>query len=169
MYKAGDYIHYGSAGLCRVEEVTKLQMSEEDEERLYYRLIPLNGQRSVVYTPVDNQKVPMRRALDKGEAEELIRDMPAIELLAVPVGKHAENAYKEALASIDCRVWVALMKTLVQRRENRAAQGRKATSTEERYYREVHERLIAELGNAVGIRPGEVDEFISKQLEEASC
>ncbi len=164
MYETGEYIHYGSTGLCRVEEITTLGSSDDERERLYYRLIPMSGQNGVIYTPVDNQKVPMRRALGRAEAEDLIADMPRIELLAIPAGKHAEDAYKAALSSTDCHVWVALIKTLNTRRARRAEQGRRPTSTEERYFREAHERLNTELANAVGIRPGEVDDFIEEKL-----
>ncbi len=164
MYETGEYIHYGSTGLCRIEEITTLDSSDGNSERLYYRLMPIGSNRGLIYTPVDNQKVPMRRALARSEAEDLIAHMPQIEMLSVPSGKHAEDAYKAALSSLDCQVWVALIKTLNSKRAVRAQQGRRPTSTEERYYREAHERLNTELANAVGIMPGEVDDFIEDRL-----
>ena len=79
MFKPGEYIHYGSSGLCRVEEITKLNVSGADKDRLYYRLSPMEGQGGVIYTPVDNQKVQMRRVLSTEEAKQLIDSIPDIQ------------------------------------------------------------------------------------------
>ena len=40
MFEPGELIYYGTGGLCVVEEVTKLDISGADRERLYYRLSP---------------------------------------------------------------------------------------------------------------------------------
>ncbi len=167
MFKAGDYIHYGAVGLCRIEEITTLNMSGASQEKLYYHLTPITKSGGAIYTPVDNQKVPMRRALSREEADELLRQMPTLEVLTLPAGnKHAEAMYKDALSSPDCRVWVRLVKTLYYSREARKASGKKATSTQERYYREAQERLDTELANAMGVNPQEVLRFIEESLRE---
>ena len=71
MFKTGDYIHYSTNGLCRVEEVTTLDFDGADRSRLYYRLVPVEGKGSTIFTPVDNPKVSMRLAMTREEAEEL--------------------------------------------------------------------------------------------------
>lgn len=162
MYKEGDYIHYGSAGLSRIEELTAMKMSETDEERLYYRLCPVKGRGSVIYTPVDNHKVKMRAALTRSEAQSLLDAWPTIDMLQLPIGKHTEEACKAALASLDSYVWAALIRTLTARRERRLAAGRKVTSTEERYLREARERLYTELAFALDTTDSEVESRIKQ-------
>ena len=41
MYKIGDYIVKNGNGVCKVENVTHLDMAGIDRNRLYYMLIPL--------------------------------------------------------------------------------------------------------------------------------
>ena len=168
MFAAGEYIHYGSSGLCRIDAVTKLDLSGADGKKLYYRLIPLSDQGSTIYTPVDNQKVSMRRVLTKEEAESLIEELPAIGELHVEDERQREQTYKKALSSADCKDWVRMIKTLYGRRRIRLEQGKKTTATEDRYFKAGREMLHQEIALAVGIRSEDVEDFISHKLEQAS-
>ena len=38
MFQKGEYIVYGQHGICLVEDITHLNMSEADEKKLYYVL-----------------------------------------------------------------------------------------------------------------------------------
>lgn len=166
MFRAGEYIYYGTSGLCRVDAVTKLNISGADQNRTYYCLIPLEDKGSTIYTPVDNQKVAMRRAMTREQAERLIRELPAIETLSAADEKQRERFYKQALSSPDCREWVRMIKTLRSRKSVRMAQGKKMTATETRYYQAGRERLFQEIALAVGIRKEDVDDYITDRLEE---
>ena len=42
MYQAGDYIVYGTSGVCRVDEV-KPSPFEDEADRQYYTLTPVTG------------------------------------------------------------------------------------------------------------------------------
>ena len=165
MFRTGDYIHYSTNGLCRVEEVTTLDFNGADRSRLYYRLIPVEGKGSTIFTPVDNPKVSMRLAMNRNEAEELIDSMPGIETLWIPDEKAREQRYKSALASQDGRSWVQIIKTLYLRRQDRLAHGRKVTSTDEKYLRAAENLLYTELSMALGIKKEDMETYITDRLE----
>ncbi len=165
MFKPGEYIHYGSSGLCRVEEITKLNLSGADKDRLYYRLTPLEGQGGTIYTPVDNKKVEMRRAMSTEEARELIDSIPEIEELWIPEEKQREQNYKRALNSSDCRCWIQIIKTLYRRKQSRIAQGRKITSTDEKYLKSAENRLYSELALALGRDKEDMEQYITVRVK----
>ena len=172
MFKPGEYIHYGSSGLCRVEEITKLNVSGADKDRLYYRLSPLEGQGGVIYTPVDNQKVQMRRVLSTEEAKQLIDSIPDIQELWISEEKQREQNYKQALKSPDCRCWIQIIKTLYLRKQSRMAQGRKITATDEKYLKSAENRLYSELALALGQDKSDMEQYITmriKSLETAGA
>ena len=52
MYQAGDYIVYGTSGVCRVDEI-KPSPFEGEEGRQYYTLTPVTGTETI-YIPVDS-------------------------------------------------------------------------------------------------------------------
>lgn len=65
MYEKGDYIVYGQHGICRVQDITNPGFSGMDEHKLYYVLEPLCSTGSKIYSPVDNEKVLMRRVMSR--------------------------------------------------------------------------------------------------------
>lgn len=165
MFEPGEYIHYGTSGLCKVEEITKLNVSGADRDRLYYRHTPLEGQGGVIYTPVDNQKVQMRKALNREEAKELIDSIPDIQELWISEEKQREQNYKQALRSPDCRCWIQIIKTLYVRKQSRIEQGRKITATDEKYLKSAENRLYSELALALGRDKNDMEQYIALRIK----
>ena len=59
MYSVGDMIVHSGAGVCRVAEITTLNLSGVCKDKLYYILSPLY-QDGTVSVPVESKKVMMR-------------------------------------------------------------------------------------------------------------
>ena len=68
MYQAGDYIVYGTSGVCRVDEI-KPSPFEGEEGRQYYTLTPVTGTETI-YIPVDSP-VFTRPVISKEKAASL--------------------------------------------------------------------------------------------------
>ncbi len=151
MFEIGAYIIYGTKGVCRLEDITKLHMKGADWNRLYYVLTPLGDRKGKIYVPTDNSKVLMRSIMTKKEAECLLEEMPQIEALGIPSEKEREAKYKEALHTCDSRAWVSIIKTLYLRGQERAAQGKKITALDERYMRTAEHELYSELALTLGV------------------
>ena len=84
MFEIGEYIVYGVKGVCRIEDITHIDISGADKDRLYYVLAPVGDGSGRIYAPTDNQKITMRKVISREEADQLIEDMPKIEQLWVP-------------------------------------------------------------------------------------
>ena len=165
MYQKGEYVVYGTNGPCMVEDVTKLKIPGCDAKRFYYVLRPVKTGKSVIYSPVDNQKVSIRPILSEEEATVLLQDIPQIALLEVESEKVREETYKNVLHDSDLRRWIGLMKMLCRRRRDRQQQGRKFTTVDERYLRETEDLLGSELSLALGKDVETAKQMLSSQLE----
>lgn len=165
MFEVGEYIVYGVKGVCRVEEITHIDISGADKNRLYYVLAPIGESSGKIYAPTDNQKVMMRRVITKEEANRLIGELPQIELLWVPDDRQREAKYKEALSTCDYRAWVSIVKTLYLRKQERVAQGKKITALDERYMRTAENELYSELSLALDIPKDKMEDYIMEQLK----
>lgn len=165
MFEVGEYIVYGIKGVCRVEDITHIDISGADKDRLYYCLAPVGGNTGKIYAPIDNQKVMMRRIITKEEANQLIEELPEIELLWVPDDRQREAKYKEALNTCDYRAWVSIVKTLYLRKKERVAQGKKITALDERYMRTAENELYSELSLTLGIPKDQMEDYIRERLE----
>ena len=149
MYQIGELVQYGTSGVCKVEEIVQgVSWMQKDTE--CYLLVPVNRKEEKIYTPVDNDRVKMRRILSKEEVMELLDKLSEIEGPAIFNEKQCETVYREELYSIDCYRWLGLLKTLCTRRAARLAIGKKITATDERYLKSVEERIREELSLIIG-------------------
>ena len=149
MYQKGDYIVYGINGPCLVEDITRLSMPGSDRRRKYYVLRPVNSGKSTIYSPVDNEKVVIRNIVSRKEAEDLLSEIPGIPEVSVEDEKTREERYKEILKNSDLYQCVGLLKMLSRKREIRIQEGRKFTTVDERYLREIDLALSSELAIAL--------------------
>lgn len=167
MFAVGEYIVYGINGICRVEEVGPAPYDPTDT-RTYYKLIPLNNPTSsTIYTPVNNERVPMRRLMTPTEVEALIRSMPGISLLAVPIEKQRRDIYRTTLATLLPEGYVQVIKTVYRRREELAAAHKHFPVTDLEYGRLAKHLLYSECAHVLGMEEESVENYINEQLAMA--
>ena len=160
MFEKGQLIMCGGHGVCRVVSITDNPVDRRDKVRKYYVLEPLFEKASTIYTPVDNDKVIMRRVMTKEEAEELTKRVTEIDTVWIQEEKNREQMYKEAIRTYDCRSLVQVIKTLYMRKQNRIQEGKKVLSSDEQYLRKAEELLYSEMSVALSIPRQEVETYI---------
>lgn len=165
MYDKGEYIIYGRSGICRIEDITHLNIAGADKKRLYYVLAPLNIKGNRVYFPVDKKDANARRVITEQEAWALLDEIPGIPEIGVTNEKLREDSYKQAVNSCDYRQWVAVIKTLYRRKQQRIAQGKKMGATDERYLKMAEDALYGELAFVMGKNKAEMEPFMVQYIE----
>lgn len=166
MFEKGEYISYGHSGICRVEDITHLDIPGVDRKKLYYVLVPLNIKGSRIYYPVDKEKVNARRLMTEAQAWALMDEIRDIEQVWVSNEKLREEIYKQAMYSGDYRQWVAIIKTLYLRKQERISQGKKMAAVDERYLKMAEDALYSELAFVMGKDKGEMEAFITGHIEK---
>lgn len=166
MYQPGDLIIYGGEGVCRVESVGLLALSDVKSDKLYYTLQPLyrNG---TVFAPVEG-KVFMRPVIGKAEAQALVQAIPGIKESRLE-GRNLRAAgeyYQKMMDSHDCADLVQLIKTIYVKQQSAQAAGRKGGQVDERYRKRAEDTLYGELAVALDIPKDAVEAYIHKVIEE---
>lgn len=164
MFEKGEYVVYGSKGVCRIQEISHVDIPGVDQKRLYYIMHPVQNSGQTLYLPTDSTKAVIRRVMTKEEANRLIHDIPSIKKLEVPNEKQREASYKQALQGCSGRDWISILKTLNQRKEERLAAGKKITALDERYLRVTEQELYGELSVVLGIEKGNMHDYIQEQI-----
>lgn len=175
MYQKGEFIIYGSKGVCEITDISPLNLGgsskgrasgiiRTDKDRLYYILCPMNDREGKVFTPVDSEKTVMRRVLTSEEARALIEEIPDIENLWVADERQREQNYREAIGSCDCRELVKVIKTLWVRNQQRLAQGKKTTAMDKKYFKIAEDNLYAELSLSLRIPQEQVKDYITEKV-----
>ena len=80
MFNVDDYIMYGMTGVCKVVDITNEKFIN-GEKRKYYVLNPIYNNDTTIKVPLDNDKIPMRKVISKGDMTSLINDIPNMEIL----------------------------------------------------------------------------------------
>lgn len=163
MFEIGDYVVYGSKGVCKVVDISEMDLG--GSSRRYYFLEPVQDKGSKVYLPVDNQKAVIRPVMTREEALELIDEIPEVEDLQVPDERKREVSYKDAMRQCSSRVWVSIIKTLYNRKRERIALGKKITALDEKYLRAAENELYGELSVALNVSQEDAQKCVDKYIE----
>lgn len=150
LYNKGDLLQYGNNGVCKIEDIVWGMAGGYDKETQYYLMVPINNVNNTIYLPVNNDKAKVRPVLSADEINRILAGIEDMKEYVIVNEKQCEVIYKDAIYSLDCTHWFELLKTLCMRKTSRALQGKKITSTDERYYKNVSQRLQEELTVALG-------------------
>ena len=169
MYQPGDLIVYGGEGVCRIEAVGPLNLSDMKSDKLYYTLQPVY-RTGMVFAPVEG-KVFMRPVISREQAEELVRSIPQVQEQHLD-GRNLRAAgeyYQKMISSYDCADLVQLIKTIYRKQQNAQAAGRKGGQVDERYRKRAEDTLYGELAVALDISKNSVEDYIKKTIEESAA
>ncbi len=166
MFEVGDFVVYGSKGVCEVKKIGSIEMPGVSKDKLYYTLSQIYTKGSTIFTPVDNDKIRIRKILSKEEVNQLIEEIRDMEPEWIADDKEREKTYTEALRCGDSKSLFKMIITLYRRKEERIADGKKATSTDEKYFHAAEDILYGELAIPLGIHKDEVRDYIKNCTEK---
>ena len=166
MFQPGELVVYGTSGVCRVEEITRPNMTGADRNKEYYLLKPLH-QDGIIYTPVENPKVAIRTVISREEAETLIDLIPNIqtEIYLAPTVQAQAQHYHALVQSHDCRDLIELMMSIYAKRQIAEAKKHRLGLVDERYMKQAERLLYGEFSVALGIPFDEVQPYIASRVE----
>ena len=81
MFEKHEYVFHESGGICQVSDIQKAPLDNMPADREYYILQPLLDPNSMIYVPVDSDRIFVRRLLDRTEAETLLSKMASVEVI----------------------------------------------------------------------------------------
>lgn len=164
MYKVGTYIIKNVNGVCKIEDIVCLDGANSKKKIEYYFLRPINNATAKIYLPVESAERVSRNIMSKNDALSLINSIEDIEELSIENERQRETCYKEAIKDRKPDKLVSVIKSLYFRKQKRLAQGKKNTSTDERYLKTAEEYLYTELGFVLGIDKNEVCDLICQTI-----
>lgn len=145
MYQINELIVYGNSGVCRVLEIGVPDIAGIDKNKKYYILTPIYSKGSLIYTPVETSKIPMRRVITMDKAQELLESIPSIPTINIGNEKFAEEKYRSAISTQDCKELIKVIKTVYLRQQDKISEGKKLSQTDERYFKQAEDLLYGEI------------------------
>ena len=83
MFSVGDFIVYGANGVCKITNIGPMAVPGTLKKKMYYTMTPCYIRDSSIFTPVDNERVVMRKVMTRDEAVQFIDEMDDIEMVTL--------------------------------------------------------------------------------------
>ena len=163
MYQKGDYVVKIPEGICKIEDVMQLDIYDTDKE--YSMLVPISEKSSKIYIPTDNAEGRIRKVISKEEALKFIKSIPEVDAKDIPNEKMREQEYKTSILSCNNEKIVSIIKSIYARRQERMEQGKKITTTDDKYFKRAEDVLFSELSFVLNIPKDKMEQFISDTIE----
>ena len=164
MFEVGDYVVFGSNGVCRITKIGPIDCSGADQTRVYYTMTPCYVRDSSIFTPVDNTRVVLRKVMTREEADDFLDRLDKIKAIPVEEERKREIMYKEVLLSCDPARIAGLIKTIYGRIQERQSEGKKVTSSDSKYFHIAEDSLYGELAISLGMEREEVGPYIQERM-----
>ncbi len=165
MFEVGDYIIYGNNGVCKITNVGPMDMPGVPKSKLYYTMTPCYIRDSSIFTPVDNDRVVMRKVMSRQEAEKFLETAEDIDKLDIKEEKHREQEYKAAILTCDPTVLVGIIKTIQDRMQDRIAEGKKVTASDTKYIHIAEDSLYGELAISFDMEKDDVKAYVKDRID----
>jgi len=158
MFKKGELLVYGPAGIMKLVDVREEDIIGEKKE--YYILEDINSKSSsLTYVPCDNADLVslMRPVIDKKSAEKLIKNAKNI----APVSWENDNRvrakkFREIIESADHEKLIALIKAIYLNAKERESHGKKSFLLDGTLIEKAENLLYSELSVALGVEKSEI-------------
>lgn len=166
MYKKNDYIRYSTVGICKIEDIRKMNNPMNNELVFYYILKPVDNDLSTIYIPVDNEKLvsKMNKNLCKEEIDDIITSMKHNEISWDSDRNIRLDAYRKIVNGDDRKKIMELIDCIYSRREQLRESNKKLSSTDEQILKQAEKLIDSEFSFGLNIPREEVGKYIREKL-----
>lgn len=160
MYQIGDYVVYGSHGVCRIAG------SEErviDRKTIpYFALEPLGRPGARFYVPSQNSAAlaKLRYLIDRGTLDELLSSDEVRTTCWIQDENRRKLRYRQILGSGDCTALVSMVYTLHLRKQELLNSGKRVHQCDESFLQEATKLLTTEFSLVLDLPPADVPRYI---------
>lgn len=163
MFNVDDYIMYGMTGVCKVVDITNEKFIN-GEKRKYYVLNPIYNNDTTIKVPLDNDKIPMRKVISKGDMTSLINDIPNMEILWIDDEKKRMAQFETMLKSGQCEELIKLIRNIKFSKKYARSNGKKLYKSDSDIMKEAKRLLTEEVAIILNIYPNEANSYILSQI-----
>lgn len=157
MYKIGEYLVYRKS-VCQVKEI------KEKNGTNYYQLVPIDDASLKIEVPVEDKDKVLRNLITKEEIENLIKNMPNIELIDCN-DRMIELEYRNLLATGNKEDIIKVIKTAYLRNKARLENKKKMNEKDINYLEKAEKLLYNEFSIVLNLSLEDTRQYIINKVE----
>lgn len=157
MYKIDEYLVYRKS-VCQVKEI------KEKAGTKYYQLVPIDDASLKIEVPVEDKDKVLRNLITKEEIENLIKNMPNIELIDCN-DRMIELEYRNLLATGNREDIIKVIKTAYLRNKTRLDNKKKISEKDMTYLEKAEKLLYNEFSVVLNLSLEDTKQYIINKVE----
>ena len=162
----GDYVVYGTNGICMIEDVKPLSFASGVEKSTYFILKPASNPVSTIFVPMKNEKLrsKMRDLMTKDEIDALLLGMKDTEYDWESDRRiRAENFHDILAEGVDQKLLIMIRGIYIKKR-SLMEEGKKLPATDSNTLKAAEKLVEEEFAYALDIPQSDVGKYIRDLL-----
>lgn len=141
MYKVNDVVVYGCSKVCFIKKIGTPDFMSKPQN--YYWLQPVGDTTTMLYVKTEHED-KMRSILTKGQADELMRELPEMEEMYDSSNKVRDREYIQVMKSRDCGEWLKMWKGITVEKMRKEQDGKSLNASDESNLKRVQDCISSE-------------------------
>ena len=169
-FDIGEYVSYGINGMCNIEDIRPMQLSQSVEKMMYYILRPESNPKSTIFVPVNNQKLVsnMRELMTKDEINAMLVRMKDRTLEWEKDVRFRTESFHEILSNGVNQDLILMIRCLHRKRQELVQLGKKLPARDSNTLKTAERLVEEEFAHVLHIKCEEVSDYIRDVLDPSA-
>ena len=169
-FDIGEYVSYGINGMCNIEDIRPMQLSQSVEKMMYYILRPESNPKSTIFVPVNNQKLvsKMREPMTKDEINAMLVRMKDRTLEWEKDVRFRTESFHEILNNGVNQDLILMIRCLHRKRQELVQLGKKLPARDSNTLKTAERLVEEEFAHVLHIKWEEVSDYIRDVLDPSA-
>lgn len=169
-FDIGEYVSYGINGMCNIEDIRPMQLSQSVEKMMYYILRPESNPKSTIFVPVNNQKLvsKMRELMTKDEINAMLVRMKDRTLEWENDVRFRTESFHEILNNGVNQDLILMIRCLHRKRQELVQLGKKLPARDSNTLKTAERLVEEEFAHVLHIKCEEVSDYIRDVLDPSA-
>ena len=169
-FDIGEYVSYGINGMCNIEDIRPMQLSQSVEKMMYYILRPESNPKSTIFVPVNNQKrvSKMRELMTKDEINAMLVRMKDRTLEWEKDVRFRTESFHEILNNGVNQDLILMIRCLHRKRQELVQLGKKLPARDSNTLKTAERLVEEEFAHVLHIKCEEVSDYIRDVLDPSA-
>ena len=169
-FDIGEYVSYGINGMCNIEDIRPMQLSQSVEKMMYYTLRPESNPKSTIFVPVNNQKLvsKMRELMTKDEINAMLVRMKDRTLEWEKDVRFRTESFHEILSNGVNQDLILMIRCLHRKRQELVQLGKKLPARDSNTLKTAERLVEEEFAHVLHIKCEEVSDYIRDVLDPSA-
>ena len=169
-FDIGEYVSYGINGMCNIEDIRPMQLSQSVEKMMYYILRPESNPKSTIFVPVNNQKLvsKMRELMTKDEINAMLVRMKDRTLEWEKDVRFRTESFHEILSNGVNQDLILMLRCLHRKRQELVQLGKKLPARDSNTLKTAERLVEEEFAHVLHIKCEEVSDYIRDVLDPSA-